>query len=121
MKGIHIGMIGPVRAEKTTLAQALAARTDELFQNDTEQSEAAIWEVKCIITSIHLKGDKQLVNKDVYNVPISKLGCEVGKPFKIFFEKGCFMVHQVVKAEPKEDDYGFWVETTTKLWRFDYI
>ena len=121
MRDIHIGIVGPTGAGKTTLAQAMAARMPELFPQLQEQNEAEIWEVKCTITGIHPIGEKKLIDKDIYNEPIIKLGCEIGKPFKIFFERGGFMVHQVVTANIEEDDYGFWVETTTKLWRFDYI
>lgn len=78
-------------------------------------------EVRCKITAIYSQGEKKLVNGERYNIPIKKLGCEVGKPFKIFWERGGFIVHQVVTAPVKVDEHGFWVETTTKLWRFDYI
>ena len=121
MGDIHIGIVGPSRAGKATLAQAIAARSKELFQQFQEEDEAQIWDVKCVITGVHPKDEKKLVDKDDYHIPIVKLGCEVGKPFKIFWERGGFMTHQVVMKPPEEDDYGFWIETTTKMWRFDYI
>lgn len=118
MSDIHIGIVGPVRVGKTTLAQAIEARSEELFK-DVEEAE--VWEVRCIITAVHPIGEKRLVDKDNYNIPITKLGCEVGKPFKVYYERGGFFIHQVVTDPPEEDDYGFWVKTTTKIWRFDYI
>lgn len=121
MGDVHIGIVDPEGAGKTTLAEAIVARSKELFPQFHEQSEAEIWDVKCVISGVHPKGEKKLVDREDYHVPIVKLGCEVGKPFKIFWERGGFMVHQVVMKPPEEDDYGFWVETATKVWRFDYI
>ncbi len=78
-------------------------------------------EVKCMIGAVYDTLTNEIVNREFYNQPIKKVVCEVGKPLKIFFENGGFFIHQVVQSEPDETDRGFWLETTTKTWRFDYI
>lgn len=106
---------------KVALAEALAARSEELFPELNKQDEPEEWEVRCVISAIHPKNEKRLIDEEDYNIPIKKICCKVGQPFKIFWENGGNMIHQVVTKAPDEDDYGFWIETTSKMWRFDYI
>ena len=101
-----------------TLAQAIEARSEELFK-DVEEAE--VWEVRCVIAEVRNNRTNELVNKEYYNIPIKKLICKQDNPLKIFFEKGGFIVHQIVKSDPEEYDRGFWLSTSTKTWRFDYI
>ena len=44
---------------------------------------------------------------------------EIGKPLKIKYLDGGSFTHETV-LELNEDCDGFWIETTNKLWKFDY-
>ena len=44
---------------------------------------------------------------------------EIGKPLKIEYLDGGSFTHETV-LELNEDCDGFWIETTNKLWKFDY-
>lgn len=76
--------------------------------------------VNCVIGAIHDETN-ELVNKEWYGKKVVELIVEVGKPLKVIFESGTFIVHQVVKEEVEETDRGLWVYTSTKAWRFDWI
>lgn len=77
--------------------------------------------VRCVIVAVYNNKTNMMVNPEYYNRPVKEVVCNLNEPLKVFFEKGGFFVHQVVKKEPAEDDRGFWIETSTKIWRFDYI
>lgn len=44
---------------------------------------------------------------------------KVGEPLKIKYIGGLSFSHEDI-VDIEENDYGFWIETTKKLWKFDY-
>lgn len=44
---------------------------------------------------------------------------DIGQPLRIRFEDGSILTHETI-IDVLEDDYGYWIETTKKLWKFDY-
>lgn len=49
----------------------------------------------------------------------SSVSLDIGHPLKIRFEDGSIITHETI-LDVLEDDYGYWIETTKKLWKFDY-
>lgn len=50
---------------------------------------------------------------------VKDVKAEIGKPLKIEYLDGGSFTHETV-LELNEDCDGFWIETTNKLWKFDY-
>jgi hypothetical protein len=50
--------------------------------------------------------------------PVREFIDDIGKELKVTYEDGSFFTHEIVVSHD-QDDYGFWIETTNKLWRFD--
>lgn len=55
---------------------------------------------------------KKLVSNDINDF-------KIGEPLKIKYLAGSSFTHEDI-VDIEEDDYGFWIETTKKLWRFNY-
>ena len=68
----------------------------------------------------------KVINKNTYqevcqryiNKPVRDIDARVDYELKITYEDGSFFTHEKV-IECNQDDYGFWIETTNKLWRID--
>ena len=55
---------------------------------------------------------KKLISNDINDF-------KIGEPLKIKYLDGSSFTHEDV-VDIEEDDYGFWIETIKKLWRFNY-
>lgn len=75
---------------------------------------------KCTIGAIYNKSTNELVHKEFYNKPIKEVVDVVGEPLKIIFEDDLTLLFKEV-VNHDQTDYGFWVETIYKNWRFDWI
>lgn len=73
-----------------------------------------------IIGAILNKKTDDLVCKHYYNRPIKEIIDIIGQPLQIQYEDGSFFTHEKV-IDHYQTDYGFWVETTSKNWRFDWL
>ena len=51
---------------------------------------------------------------------VNSVSFDIGQPLKIVFENGGSITHETI-IDVSEDDYGYWIETTKKLWKFDYV
>lgn len=71
-----------------------------------------------VIGKIINKHTNQEVCKQYINKPVKEIVDNLGKQLKIVYESGSFFIHEIVISRVK-DDYGFWIETTNKLWRFE--
>ena len=65
------------------------------------------------------KRNKQEVCSQYCKRFIKDVKVEIGKPLKIQYLNGGSFIHETV-LELNEDCNGFWIETTNKLWKFDY-
>lgn len=71
-----------------------------------------------VIGKIMNKTTQQEVCQQYINKPIREILDDIGKELKVTYEDGSFFTHEIV-IEHEQDDYGFWIETTNKLWRID--
>lgn len=71
-----------------------------------------------VIGKIINKTTQQEVCQRYINKPIREIVDDIGKDLKVTYEDGSFFTHEKV-IECNQDDYGFWIETTNKLWRID--
>lgn len=76
-------------------------------------------EHKLYISKVMNKNTKQEVVPQYTNKLIKKYVLNIGNPLRVRFVDGCSFTHEVVLST-SEDDYGFWIETTNKFWRFDW-
>ena len=71
-----------------------------------------------VIGKIINKATNQEVCQRYINKPIREIIDDIGKELKVIYEDGSFFTHEAI-INHQQDDYGFWIETTNKLWRFD--
>lgn len=74
---------------------------------------------KEILDKVLNKKTYKEVCKEYSGQYIKDVSFEEGKPLQIHFENGTTIQHETI-IEFSEDDYGYWIETTNKLWKFDY-
>lgn len=73
---------------------------------------------KLLLHSLYNKNTRQEVCNYYANRVCKEVHMEIGEPLKIKYETGSGFTHEKV-FDIEENDYGFWVETTRKMWRFD--
>lgn len=72
-----------------------------------------------VIGKIINKHTNQDVLHDYLNKELIDFKGNIGEDLKIIYSNGhSFFTHEKV-IECDQDDYGFWIETTNKLWRID--
>lgn len=74
------------------------------------------YKIGCILN----KKTKQSVCSHYTNKLINKVICDIGKELIVFYVSDGHFSHEKV-INVLEDDYGFWIETTNKEWRFDHV
>lgn len=90
----------------------MANDIDEVFKLDG----------KCVLALVKDKITKKETHKEYANMRIGTVHCTTGKPLSIYWKNnwGNLYVDECV-IDIDENEYGFWIETTNKLWRFDYV
>ena len=71
-----------------------------------------------VISKIINKHTNQEVCKQYINKLVREIVDNIGEELKVIYEGGSFFTHEIVVSHD-QDDYGFWIETTNKLWRID--
>jgi len=71
-----------------------------------------------VIGKIVNKQTNQDVCQNYLNKELRDFEANIGEDLKIIYTNGSFFTHEKV-LECDQDDYGFWIETTNKLWRID--
>lgn len=71
-----------------------------------------------VIGKIVNKQTNQDVCQNYLNKELRDFEANIGEDLKIIYANGSFFTHEKV-LECDQDDYGFWIETTNKLWRID--
>ena len=74
---------------------------------------------KEILDKVINKATKKEVCDSYSGKYVAEVSCIVGEPLKIKFEDGSSITHENI-IDLAENDYGYWIETTKKLWKFDY-
>lgn len=74
--------------------------------------------MKLLLHSIYNKNTEQRVCDYYTNRIVTHFVAEIGEDLKVIYEGGSFFTHEQV-VDVEENDYGFWIETTRKKWRFD--
>ena len=75
----------------------------------------------CKIGKIYNKNTKSDVCSQYKGKEIENVICNVGECLKVNYASGSGFTHYEIVLDVDETDYGFWVETTRKMWRFDYV
>ena len=71
-----------------------------------------------VIGKVINKKTNQEVCQRYINKPIREIRDIIGEDLKVTYEDGSFFTHETVVSH-EQDDYGFWIETTFKMWRID--
>lgn len=71
-----------------------------------------------VIRKVINKNTNQEVCQQYINKPVREFIDNIDEELKVVYEDGSFFTHEKV-LEHEQDDYGFWIETTKKLWRID--
>lgn len=75
---------------------------------------------KELLDKVYNKKTNQEVCPQYCGRCVTNVSFNIGEPLKITFEEGGSISHENI-IEVSEDDYGYWIETTKKLWKFDYV